>query len=117
MATEILGCQSLNSRVDGVVGRAEGNDVDESGGVAAFSIGCHKHNANHQQHEDLSRPRDEMSQADYSVLDGNEKDSHELQLVLPSVALKEVMFAAAWVSDGSTSKYQTRHVSNTPTNS
>ena len=39
----------------------------------------------------------------------NEKDSHELQLVLPSIALKEVMFAAAWVSDGSTSKYQTRH--------
>ena len=35
----------------------------------------------------------------------------------PSVALKEVMFAAAWVSDGSTSKYQTVYVSNTPTNS
>ena len=35
----------------------------------------------------------------------------------PSIALNEVMFATALVSDGSTSKYQTRHVSNTPTNS
>ena len=35
----------------------------------------------------------------------------------PSIALKEVMFATAWVSDGSTSKYHTGHVSNTPTNS
>ena len=35
----------------------------------------------------------------------------------PSIALKEVMIATACVSDGSTSNYQTRHVSNTPTNS
>ena len=47
----------------------------------------------------------------------NEKDSPELKLVSLSIALKEVMIATAWVSDGSTSKYQTRHVSNTPTNS
>ena len=47
----------------------------------------------------------------------NGKDSFEWQLVLPSVAPKEFIFTTAWVSDGSTSKYQTRHVSNTPTNS
>ena len=38
-------------------------------------------------------------------------------LVSPSIAFKEVLFAAAWVSDGSTSKYQTRNVLTTPTNS
>ena len=47
----------------------------------------------------------------------NNEDSREWQLVSPSIALKEVMFPTAWVSDDSASKYQTRHVSDTPTNS
>ena len=34
-----------------------------------------------------------------------EKDLRDWWLVSPSIALKEVMFAAAWVSDGRTSKY------------
>ena len=38
--------------------------------------------------------------------------------MVASVAIpKEVIFATAWVSDGSTSMYQATHVSNTPTNS
>ena len=47
----------------------------------------------------------------------NNEDSREWQLVSPSIALKEVMFATVWVADGSTSKDHTRNLSNTPTNS
>ena len=43
----------------------------------------------------------------------NDEDSREWLLVLSSEAFKEVMFSEAWVPDGSTSNYQTRHMSNT----
>ena len=44
-------------------------------------------------------------------------DSRKWQLVSPSIALKEVTYAAAWASDGRGSKFKNKHVSSTTTNS